>query len=186
MPSKKDLYRNYSFDVETFNSISESIVNSDVSVFNPLVIDDFGYTTDTLPNSINLVPLTDIEYAGLDIAVSCRELISQIEENYDLLCTVSAYYPPNGFIDWHTNKNVEMYNAICTYSHNGDSFFEYQNGGDTIRIDDDTGWNVKLTKWSYDTPINHRAVSNTHRITFTFSSKNRTNVDNFIENYLGI
>lgn len=186
MPLSLDLFNPYTFDEDTFNEISTLLVNTPQDIFTPVVFENLK-TPASMPSSINLVPLTDIESVSMEIAIACRELVKEVEDRYELLSTVAAYYPPGGFIDWHTNENVEMYNAICTYSHTGNSFFEYINSDEEIiRINDTPGWTVKTTRWRKDYPVRHRAVSNDHRITFTFSHAKVKPVEEFITDFLKI
>lgn len=186
MPLALDLFNPYTFNTETFNEISTLIVTSPDDTFSPVQFENLEVPV-SMPSSINLVPLTDIESASIAIAIPCRELVQEIEDQYGLITTVAAYYPPEGFIGWHTNENVEMYNAICTYSHTGNSFFEYEDSnGDAVRVHDTPGWTVKVTKWGKDDPVNHRAVSNDDRITFTFSHQQSTPIEQFITEFLGV
>lgn len=186
MPLSLDLFEKYIFDNSDFNEIATLVTTVSEDVFTPVQLDNLEVPR-AMPSAMNLVPLTDIEHAGLEVAVPCRELIQEIEEEYGLMCTVAAYYPPGGFIGWHTNENVEMYNAICTYSHEGNSFFEYKNNSDNvIRVDDTPGWTVKITRWSRSEPVDHRAASDDHRITFTFSHKDSEPINEFVTEYLGI
>lgn len=183
MSTKIDFYKNYKFNNNFFSEISNYVVNTEHS-YNTIEFTGTSTENTPLPTSVKLVPLTDIDYAGLDLAVKSRELVNKVKEDYDLDCTVAAYYPPNGFIDWHTNDNVELYNAICTFSDEGNSFFEYEKDGKVYKIQDDIGWNVKITKWGELDSLNHRAVSNNNRITFTFSNKNFDKIVIFLNNFL--
>lgn len=186
MPLNLDLFEKYSFDNSNFNEISTLIISSSEDSFSPVQFENLDVPI-AMPSAINLVPLTDIESTSLEVAVPCRELVQEIEEEYGLMCTVAAYYPPEGFIGWHTNENVEMYNAICTYSYEGNSYFEYEDQNNkVVRVDDTPGWTTKITKWGKDEPVNHRAVSDDHRITFTFSHKEIEPINRFVTEYLGI
>lgn len=110
-----------------------------------------------------------------------RPLISNIEETFDLMCTLAVHYPEMGYIGWHDNQNINVHNAVCTFSELGDSFFEYKDAdNNTHRLQDPIGWSVKQTHWGGEVPVPHRAVANCKRITLTFSSKQKENVDSFI------
>jgi len=133
----------------------------------------------SLPRNFSLVELTDLDNTTPEIRSLINSLI-QDEEQQGLYCTLASYYPAGGFIGWHTNGNSNLYNAICTFSDTGNSFFEYIEAGNTVNIPDQTGWNVKKTFWSSANPVKHRAVSNCNRITITFSSKNEGLIDKLI------
>lgn len=135
------------------------------------------------PKNFHLSNLVDVEGSSGLVLDTVRQFVKNIESYYDLVCTLCVYYPPEeGFIDWHTNKNANFYNAICTFSLNGDSFFEYINKDNhVIAIQDFKGWSVKKTLWGNDSVIPHRAITNTHRISITFSSKYENIVDAFID-----
>ena len=139
-----------------------------------------------LPKSFKAAVLTDFDIEDEIVIAAARELVQRIEEEYHLFCTLCVYYSQDGFIDWHTNSNANLYNAICTFSSDGNSFFEYENpSSEVIRLTDPIGWHVKKTFWGSKTPIKHRAVSSDVRITLTFSSKDESAVDNFIESITG-
>lgn len=138
---------------------------------------------DAFPESIYLCDLIDADGPNQTVLDIARQFRYDIIDEHNLLCTMFVYYPSNnGHINWHTNENLDYYNAICTYSQSGNSFFEYKNGEETIRVNDDVGWSVKKTKWSKTNVVPHRAVSSDHRITITFSSSIESEIDAFIEN----
>jgi hypothetical protein len=164
-----------------FNNISNAVLDN-YSSFN--YFDISGQNRgDAFPESIYLCNLIDADGPNQTVLDIARQFRYDIIDEYNLLCTLFVYYPSsNGHINWHTNENFEYYNAICTYSQTGNSFFEYRDGEETIRINDNIGWSVKKTKWSRTNVVPHRAVSNDHRITITFSSSIESEVDAFIEN----
>lgn len=164
-----------------FNNISNAVLDN-YSSFN--YFDISGQNRgDAFPESIYLCNLIDADGPNQTVLDIARQFRYDIIDEYNLLCTLFVYYPSNnGHINWHTNENFDYYNAICTYSQSGNSFFEYKNGEETVRINDDIGWSVKKTKWSRTNTVPHRAVSNDHRITITFSSSVESEVDAFIEN----
>ncbi len=165
-----------------FNNISNAVLDN-YSSFN--YFDISGQNRgEAFPESIYLCDLIDSDGPNQTVLDIARQFRYDIIDEYNLLCTLFVYYPSNnGHINWHTNENFDYYNAICTYSQSGNSFFEYKNGQEIIRINDDVGWSVKKTKWERgDSKVPHRAVSNDHRITVTFSSSVESEVDAFIEN----
>ena len=168
------------FSKEDFNTLSSYVMSTVEGNIFPMDLNNISQTTN-YPNSLKLANLVDCDEVGEALCSVTRQLIAEIDFAYSLDSTLAAYYPPDGFIDWHTNANFELYNAICTYSQSGNSFFEYEEGGNTTRVNDPIGWSVKKSKWGEEAPINHRAVANgDRRITLTFSSKVEADVDAFI------
>ena len=39
--------------------------------------------------------------------------------------SLTSYYPPKGFVGWHTNWNAFGYQLILTWSESGDGYFTY-------------------------------------------------------------
>jgi len=168
------------FSNSDFTNLSSYVMSTlDSNIF-PMYLDNMSQTN-KYPNSLKLANLIDCDEVGETLCSVTRQLIGEIDFAYSLESTLAAYYPADGFIDWHTNSNFELYNAICTFSENGNSFFEYEDGGSVVRVTDPVGWSVKKSKWGEENPINHRGVANgDRRITLTFSSKVETDVDAFI------
>jgi len=168
------------FSNTKFNTLSSYVMSTLDSAIFPMSLENISQSP-AYPDSLKLANLTDCDEVGEVLCSNTRSIIEEIEFAYDLDSTLAAYYPSDGFIGWHTNANFELYNAICTYSQSGNSFFEYEIGGDITRVNDLIGWSVKKSKWSEQSPINHRAVANgDRRITLTFSSKSENDVDSFI------
>jgi len=135
------------------------------------------------PQAFSCAILTDTDCSPIPVVNVARELISKYEEQYSVMCTLAAFYPAGGFIDWHDNHNFELYNVICTFSDTGDSFFEYKDTHHKIyRLNDPIGWSFKKTKWGFSPKVPHRAVSNCKRITVTFSSRNQQDILTLVEN----
>lgn len=82
------------------------------------------------------------------------------------------YYPPNGFIDWHTNSNAYGYNAIFTFSKTGEGAFLYQNPTtkEIVVMKDKKGWNMKLGVFDRKngSPIWHAAYTLCDRLTWSY------------------
>lgn len=60
---------------------------------------------------------------------------------------VHTYYPPNGFMGWHTNWNAHGYNILLTYNteENG-GFFRYRDPitKEIVTLMDPKGWSCKV------------------------------------------
>ena len=68
------------------------------------------------------------------------------------------YYPPGGFIGWHTNWNASAYQMLFTYSLDGNGYFNYLDNktNEIVTIPDKKGWQCR---WFYfgekNDPDNH-------------------------------
>ena len=56
-----------------------------------------------------------------------------------------SYYPPGGFVGWHTNYDANAYQVLFTWSETGEGFFEYydKQKDKIIKIDDVPGWQCR-------------------------------------------
>jgi len=165
-----------------FLNISNTILSNKkdlVNIINGNIEDDNIEEISYLPKKYNITDLTDTSTPSPILTVVQNFI--DTEETSDLFCNLAAYYGKGGFIGWHTNSNYNLYNAICTFSDNGDSYFQYIKDGKIITINDNEGWYVKKSYWSNNIKVPHRAVSNCNRITITFSSNNENIIDDFIK-----
>lgn len=54
------------------------------------------------------------------------------------------YYPPNGFMSWHTNYKRNDWRIYIVKSHEGDSFFRYVKDGEIVTDYDPKGWSYRI------------------------------------------
>lgn len=82
--------------------------------------------------------------------------------------TGKFYYPPGGFMGWHTNSNDEGYRIYLTWcKESGKSFFRYFDG--EIKTDwEQSGWNARLFEVRKDKLYWHCVWSDTDRYSFGF------------------
>lgn len=78
-------------------------------------------------------------------------------------CQLQIYYPPSGFLGWHTNDDAKGYNVLLTYSRSDKSYLETHNN----KIYDKIGWSAKINHF-HGTSNWHRVVAADHRISFAF------------------
>ena len=88
------------------------------------------------------------------------------------------YYPPGGFVGWHTNWNANAYQVLFTWSRDGNGYFQYydmQKDG-IVTIQDKPGWQCR---WYYfgrkDEPgahCWHSAYAGCDRITLAYKILN--------------
>ncbi len=72
--------------------------------------------------------------------------------------SLTSYYPPNGFVGWHTNWNASAYQLILSWSESGDGYFSYYDRkSDTIITEPDKkGWQARWYRFGrQDEPQHH-------------------------------
>lgn len=171
----------FRFDNSDFVEFSNMIVSFS-SHYKEIVANDIK-TGNSFPKNFRCVNLLNVESCDKTALFFTKLFTQTYVERHGLIITHAVYYGKHGYIDWHTNKNTPYHNAVCTYSSNGNGFFEYKSEtGEDIRLMDPIGWSVKKTKWG--TPeVWHRAISNdSNRITITFSSEEENRIDAFLAN----
>lgn len=84
------------------------------------------------------------------------------------------YYPPGGFVGWHTNWNANAYQILFSWSETGEGYFRYYDNKEqkVVTIPDVKGWQCR---WYYfgrkDEPEHHcwhAAYSKCERITLAY------------------
>jgi hypothetical protein len=176
---------NIDISSERLTEISNAVLALDPDQCIPIIIgnedDETLEEVNPLPRNLKLYGLADTDSVPLELKILVSTFIEDVVETYDVMCTVSAYYAPDCFLGWHDNRNARMYNAICTFSDTGNSYFEYVDENSTVQqVADNIGWTVKKSFWGDEAAIPHRVISNCNRITLTFSSENEANIDNLI------
>lgn len=82
---------------------------------------------------------------------------------------VFLYYPPGGFVGWHTNQNNSGVQFIFTYSKTGDGYFQYydKQKQEIVVTPDHPGWKCHYYHFGQDEPEHcwHSAYTNEPRIT---------------------
>jgi len=132
-----------------------------------------------LPSSFKCIPLDDNDFSPQLVVNEFRDLCDAFKSEYNVEPKISVLYPNTGFIGWHTNANQNMFNAICTFSENGNGVFKYIDNKEIIEVKDIEGWSVKQSAW-FNESIPHMAYTECNRITIAFTSSNKTDIDNFI------
>lgn len=97
---------------------------------------------------------------------SRTDFISDLGANSN---AVFLYYPPGGFVGWHTNQNNSGYQFIFTYSEKGDGYFQYydKQKEEIIVTPDSPGWRCHYHHFGKEEPEHcwHSAYTNEPRIT---------------------
>ena len=82
---------------------------------------------------------------------------------------VFLYYPPGGFVGWHTNQNNSGHQFIFSWSEKGDGYFQYydKQKKEIIKLPDKAGWQARHFHFGQDEPDHcwHSAYTNVPRIT---------------------
>jgi hypothetical protein len=89
------------------------------------------------------------------------------------------YYPPSGFISWHTNWDCPGYALLLSYSEKEGGFFKYIEKGNIITILDEPGWTIKSGYFGTkgDRELWHCAGSTMPRHSFGFVFSNKYMLD---------
>lgn len=104
------------------------------------------------------------------------DLNSFLTSKRNALC---AYYPPGGFIGWHTNWNAPGHNIVLSYSETGKGWFKHYDleKQEIVTIPDESGWNCKVGYFgSWREPgkeVWHSAYTECERLTFSFMIPDR-------------
>ena len=97
-----------------------------------------------------------------------------------LLC----YYPLDGYIGWHDNRDAPGYTILFNWSKGGNAFYRYRDWktGNVHTIHDRPGWTCK-TGWygPGDKSTFHCALTNEPRWSIAFYARNKTMRDIIIE-----
>jgi hypothetical protein len=95
-----------------------------------------------------------------------------------------SYYPPGGFVGWHTNYDANAYQVLFTWSETGEGFFEYydKKTDEIVKIQDVPGWQCRHYYFGAgheeDLHCWHAAYAGCQRITLAYKFVNNGSVDN--------
>ena len=91
---------------------------------------------------------------------------------------LSNYYPPGGFVGWHTNWNANCYQILFTWSKTGNGYFKYydKQKDEIVTIQDVPGWQCRHfyfgRKDESDHHCWHAAYAGEDRITLAYKFTN--------------
>lgn len=95
-----------------------------------------------------------------------------------------SYYPPGGFVGWHTNYDANAYQILFTWSETGDGYFRYydKQKDEIVTIQDVPGWQCRHFYFGAgheeDLHCWHSAYAGCQRITLAYKFVNGGSVDN--------
>lgn len=85
-----------------------------------------------------------------------------------------SYYPPGGYVGWHTNYDASAYQILFTWSKSGNGYFRYwdKQKDEIVTIQDKPGWQCRHFYFGPDDePHNHcwhSAYTSDERITLAY------------------
>jgi hypothetical protein len=85
-----------------------------------------------------------------------------------------SYYPPGGFVGWHTNYDASAYQVLFTWSKTGNGYFRYydKEKDEIVTIQDKVGWQCRHYYFGPENePHNHcwhSAYAGDERITLAY------------------
>ena len=88
--------------------------------------------------------------------------------------SLTSYYPPKGFVGWHTNYDATAYQVLFTWSKTGNGYFKYydKEKDEIVTIQDVPGWQCRHYYFGpEDEPHNHcwhSAYAGDERITLAY------------------
>ena len=70
---------------------------------------------------------------------------------------LTNYYPPGGFVGWHTNWNASAYQILFTWSRTGEGYFRYLDlkTNNIVTIEDKPGWQCRWYYFGRQAEIDH-------------------------------
>lgn len=96
-----------------------------------------------------------------------------------------SYYPPGGYVGWHTNYDANAYQVLFTWSENGDGYFRYydKQKDEIVTIKDVPGWQCRHYYFGAEHEPEHHcwhaAYNGTgQRITLAYKFVNNGSVNN--------
>lgn len=138
-----------------------------ISNFKPANKTDFGSLKE-LDTSVDVPWNRDGCYYVIPFQIDKDLCQTILPDKQFLIQTGKFYYPPGGFMGWHTNSNAEGYRVYMTYcKESNKSFFRYLDG--EIKTDwEQAGWNCRLFEVRKDKLYWHCVWSDTDRYSFGF------------------
>ena len=118
-----------------------------------------------------------------------REFANDVSYNFSrelgvqqnaLLC----YYPLDGYIGWHDNRDAPGFTILFNWSKGGNSFYRYRDWktGSINTIGDRPGWSCKTGYYGPgETSVFHCAMTNEPRWSIAFYARNETMRDEIID-----
>ena len=178
---KDTLRDHYEEDRNALDKVSEerlsSILNKNTSI-SDIVTDRkisncIAYNFDNVKDAIISEELKDLREKVDEIAKLRIQEILKINGNFSFENTGHFWYPPGGYMGWHTNSRKPGWRFYITYADEpGNSFFRYRDPiSGEITTAYDKQWNFRLFKVSQEEPLWHAVYSDTNRFSIGYTIK---------------
>ena len=112
-----------------------------------------------LPRGSCALPLESPPLQDIPTAEHGLFEVSAAKDLYGSTCTNAIWYPPGGWMDWHTNSNNPGKRLYVAWSETGNSGMKWFCDGAVVDDPDQPGWNVRI----FDTPQWHMVYANCWR-----------------------
>ena len=126
-----------------------------------------------ISQNIDIAKKKNLHRFSTEISGKLLHFLKEIYANNSIYVSGLFYYPPTGFMGWHTNYKMPEERVYITYaSEQGKSFFRYLEGGKVITDYDDKGLTVRRFSVSSERPYFwHCAGSACDRFSFGYRLK---------------
>ena len=122
--------------------------------------------TQDIPVSINN---NLINFSSLNISTKFSHIVSKLYPMYQVIASGYYYYPPTGYMSWHTNNNFPCKRVYLTFTNSDNmSFFRYIYNGECITDYDTGGLTVREFDIDINNPLWHCVGSRCDRYSFGF------------------
>lgn len=120
----------------------------------------------------NDIPTAEGDMNMVDMGRSIGlEVVQRVAKSFPGKCVNPSghwYYPPDGYMGWHTNSDAPFERVYLVYSDTGDSWFMYYDENGFTCHKDDPGWNVYQFTTPKDPLFWHAVMSHCNRFSFGF------------------
>ena len=122
---------------------------------------------------VNVAETSNLYSFSSKITNNLLHILKEVYSNNSVFSSGRFYYPPTGYMGWHTNYEMPEERVYITYaSEQNKSFFKYLEGDKVITDYDDKGLTVRRFSVSSERPYFwHCAGSNCHRFSFGYRLK---------------
>lgn len=150
-------------------SLPSSAINARLSDENLIALQQDKEPKFVAGDDVNQIKFNKVRFSELTqtLAHALHELLAP-RRKMRLLQSGRNWYPPHGYMGWHTNANIEGFRLYCSHAPvSGASYFRYQNPTTKAIVTswDEAGWNFRCFRTDLE-PLWHCVYSETDRISF--------------------
>lgn len=100
---------------------------------------------------------------------------------------VIGYYPPTGFVGWHTNYGAHGHIILFNWSEDGEGFFRFAKGNKMDTIKDGKGWSCKVGYFgeNVEDQLWHCARTECRRFSFSYRFANKQDWQDAVDLIMG-